>query len=208
LFNSIQTIIPGSKVLDLFAGSGALGFEALSRGAESVVFVESSRNALKLIQKNAEILGVTDRVQLVSEPLVGRPEESTGSHRSERRPDFRPEIRPEIRRVEYQKAGGNSFGAFRAIWPLIHTSAPFDLVLADPPYGGGWEKLLLEELPWDQLLVEGGFFCLEWGIQKSQDYKASTLPDEVLQLVKVREKNYGDSVLTSYRLAGIQKESV
>ena len=57
--------------LDLYAGTGALGFEALSRGAERVVFVESARPAQKAIVENAEQLGVRDRVVLVSSPVEG-----------------------------------------------------------------------------------------------------------------------------------------
>ncbi len=49
--------IQGARVVDLFAGSGALGLEALSRGAESVVFVERARGALKLLRANIELLG-------------------------------------------------------------------------------------------------------------------------------------------------------
>ncbi len=54
--------LPGSRVLDLFAGSGALGFEALSRGAAHVTMVELSPPALAAIRANAEALGVPDRV--------------------------------------------------------------------------------------------------------------------------------------------------
>jgi 16S rRNA (guanine966-N2)-methyltransferase len=53
------------RVLDLFAGSGALGFEALSRGASSVTFVENDRAALRSITTNAGTLAVEDRVKLV-----------------------------------------------------------------------------------------------------------------------------------------------
>lgn len=52
-------------VLDLYAGTGALGFEALSRGADRVTFVESTKAAQKAIQDNARTLGVTDRVTLL-----------------------------------------------------------------------------------------------------------------------------------------------
>lgn len=70
LFNSIQGLIPDARVLDLFAGSGALGFEALSRGATSVTFVEESRSVLKLIEQNAADLKVTDRVTIVGDSAV------------------------------------------------------------------------------------------------------------------------------------------
>ena len=50
------------RVADLFAGSGALGFEALSRGVASVTFVESNRKAAEVIRRNAERLGTEVRV--------------------------------------------------------------------------------------------------------------------------------------------------
>jgi 16S rRNA (guanine966-N2)-methyltransferase len=52
--------------LDLYAGTGALGFEALSRGAKRVVFVESGRAAQDSINRNADTLGVTERITLIS----------------------------------------------------------------------------------------------------------------------------------------------
>ncbi len=52
----------GLKVADLYAGSGALGFEALSRGAENATFVETDRAALKAIEANAKSLGASDRI--------------------------------------------------------------------------------------------------------------------------------------------------
>ena len=56
--------LSGTRVLDLFAGSGALGFEALSRGAARVVFVDRSRAVLATLRRNAEALGVADVVEL------------------------------------------------------------------------------------------------------------------------------------------------
>jgi len=49
--------LPGARVLDLFAGSGALGLEALSRGAESAEFVEIAPKSLAALRANAEVLG-------------------------------------------------------------------------------------------------------------------------------------------------------
>ncbi len=54
--------LPGARVLDLFAGSGALGLEALSRGAAHVTLVELSSPAISAIHANAATLGVADRV--------------------------------------------------------------------------------------------------------------------------------------------------
>ncbi len=58
--------LEGATVLDLFAGSGALGFEALSRGAERVMFVERARGALTAIRDNAELLGAASEVEIWS----------------------------------------------------------------------------------------------------------------------------------------------
>ena len=52
--------VEGADVLDVFAGSGALGLEALSRGAASAVLVESDREALRTIERNVEKLGLDD----------------------------------------------------------------------------------------------------------------------------------------------------
>jgi 16S rRNA (guanine966-N2)-methyltransferase len=56
LFNWLQSHIAGARCLDLFAGSGALGFEALSRGAEHVTFIEQDLRVVQQLQKNAEML--------------------------------------------------------------------------------------------------------------------------------------------------------
>ncbi len=57
--------LPGASVLDLFAGSGALGLEALSRGAERATFVESDPRALECLRANIEELGAGDRSTVV-----------------------------------------------------------------------------------------------------------------------------------------------
>ena len=57
LFNWLAPVVAGSRCLDLFAGTGALGLEALSRGAKSAVFVEKSPVAATVLEKNVERLG-------------------------------------------------------------------------------------------------------------------------------------------------------
>lgn len=66
LFNWLQGALPGSRCLDLFAGSGVLGFEALSRGASEVVLVEASSYVAKYLRGNATRLG-SDRIQIMNE---------------------------------------------------------------------------------------------------------------------------------------------
>jgi len=57
VFNIIQFDIEGRNVLDLFAGSGQYGIEALSRGAKTVTFVDSASDAVKLVRENVKICG-------------------------------------------------------------------------------------------------------------------------------------------------------
>ena len=61
MFSSIQFDIADRRVLDLFAGSGQLGLEALSRGAESVSFVDSAREVMEVVKGNAKALGYFDK---------------------------------------------------------------------------------------------------------------------------------------------------
>src|SRR5258708_2112787 len=67
MFNSLTSfdLIDGAAVADLFAGSGALGIEALSRGAASAVFVERDRQAIATIRGNLTDLGLADRATVV-----------------------------------------------------------------------------------------------------------------------------------------------
>lgn len=63
LFNIID--VEGKSVLDPFAGSGAVGLEALSRGAKSLLALERDRAAQKVIQKNIDMLGVGEKARLI-----------------------------------------------------------------------------------------------------------------------------------------------
>lgn len=62
VFNIIQFDIEGRRVLDLFAGTGQLGIECLSRGASSAVFVDQSREAVKIVKENLKACSLTGTV--------------------------------------------------------------------------------------------------------------------------------------------------
>lgn len=64
LFNIVGELMPGRRAVDLFAGTGAIGLEALSRGAESATFVELDREAVALIHANVDKLRYQDRSQI------------------------------------------------------------------------------------------------------------------------------------------------
>jgi len=65
LFNWLQAELPGAACLDLFAGSGALGLEAASRGAGSVTMLDTNPAVCKQLQQNIELLGLEDRVSII-----------------------------------------------------------------------------------------------------------------------------------------------
>jgi 16S rRNA (guanine966-N2)-methyltransferase len=71
VFNALWSrgALEGARVVDLFAGSGALGIEALSRGSVHATFVETDRGALAAIRRNLETCGLTDRADVVAAPV-------------------------------------------------------------------------------------------------------------------------------------------
>lgn len=75
LFSSLGTAVEGARVLDLFAGSGTLGLEALSRGAATVRFVERSRQIADVLRRNVETVGLGGEVVMadVASYLSGAP---------------------------------------------------------------------------------------------------------------------------------------
>ncbi|MBE6854690.1 MAG: 16S rRNA (guanine(966)-N(2))-methyltransferase RsmD [Ruminococcus sp.] len=66
MFSAIQFDLDGARVLDLFAGSGQLGIEALSRGAEHAVFVDASTQAAAIVRENLENTQLSDRALVVN----------------------------------------------------------------------------------------------------------------------------------------------
>ncbi|MGK5594593.1 MAG: 16S rRNA (guanine(966)-N(2))-methyltransferase RsmD [Parachlamydiaceae bacterium] len=66
LFNIVQNYIEDASFLDLYAGSGAMGLEALSRGSKQATFVDQSRDAIACIKSNSEFLGVEKHVTIIS----------------------------------------------------------------------------------------------------------------------------------------------
>lgn len=69
LFNWLTPIIAGSRCLDLYAGSGALGLEALSRGAAAVTFVDADRRVVQQLEQNLKLLGAHDASVVQSDAL-------------------------------------------------------------------------------------------------------------------------------------------
>ncbi len=69
IFNIVASEVPDASVLDLFAGTGAMGLEALSRGALRAVFVDQDSEAVRLIRANVELCRASDRARIIQEPV-------------------------------------------------------------------------------------------------------------------------------------------
>lgn len=70
LFNVVANEIKGSVLVDAYAGSGSVGIEALSRGAERAIFLENHRSAIHVIYENLATLGIEDRAAVVAGPVL------------------------------------------------------------------------------------------------------------------------------------------
>jgi 16S rRNA (guanine(966)-N(2))-methyltransferase RsmD len=80
IFNVLGDLVSGKKVLDIYAGSGALGIEALSRGAAVVTMVEAERSTAGLIRQNLEMLKVQDKARVVIQDALDFVSSSGGKY--------------------------------------------------------------------------------------------------------------------------------
>jgi 16S rRNA (guanine966-N2)-methyltransferase len=81
VFNIVAPWVEGARVLDLYAGSGAMGLEALSRGAHSVAFVESDLDAVRAIERNLDKLRLTGATIVRTGATSGLAQEATAGRK-------------------------------------------------------------------------------------------------------------------------------
>ncbi len=131
LFNILGEVSRGATVLDLFAGCGALGLEALSRGAKAVVFVDKNTPAVELIKTNC--------LRLLSTLPAGGSTADYGEIRL-----LQQDLRQPLQRAE-----------------LPQEMRRFELIFADPPYDSGLAAHILTEVAGTDLLQPGGILVVE-----------------------------------------------
>ncbi len=150
LFMALEPLA-GLRVVDLYAGSGALGIEALSRGAEFVDFADDDGRALEALRTNLRTLGLEERAR--------------------------------VRRL----------GLPRGVARIAEVLAAADLVLLDPPYGGDRALGTLEALDGTDALRAHVRVIAEHGLR-------DPLPERVGRLARERERRYGQTLVTTYRV--------
>jgi len=152
LFNILQHSYPesldGTRVLDVFSGTGALGIEALSRGAAYGLFIETGAEAHGLLQQNVEALGLAGNARIFKRDAA--------------------------------KPGP------------CHPQPPFDLVVADPPYGKGLGEKALAALSTQGWLMEGALIVLE--------EEKATLPERIDGFTTLERRDFGGTSIGIYRL--------
>lgn len=175
LFNMLQPYLEEVKVLDIYAGSGALGIEALSRGAGSVVFVEKSPQISQIIRQNLQQITARGHLEAFLEVL---PPESHGT-------------------AVPEKAA--NMGENAIFYNVFATSARkfsenpalegyFDVILADPPYDD-FDTVEVAELP--KLLRQNGIFALSF------PFASGTPEFDGLELLTARK--YATAGIAIYR---------
>jgi len=178
LFNVLSPRIEGARFLDLYAGSGAVGMESLSRGAASVVFVERAPAALVALRKNLATLGISEGFRIhpvsvkswLSKPLRAAP----------------------LRGAGFRSAGGGD-------------STAFDLVFLDPPYEAAEEYAVTLSLLGGAaagLVALGAQVIAEHrGKAGCREGNKERLEDRYGNLVRTRLLEQGDATLSFYAVS-------
>jgi len=170
LFSIIGEQVQGAAVLDLFAGTGALGLEALSRGAGSVCFVDFSPSALELISQN---------LQICRDAFAHQQKDFAVDLLS---PSSAPEDQPvPAFLIKHDLRKGLPFFSRKH-----QLSAGFDLIFLDPPYSQGLSHQLLQVLDTASFLHDSTLLIVE-------DRAKETLPPNLTNLTLVDQRKYGEA---------------
>ncbi len=187
VFDVLQTLpqsgasLAGQSVLDLYAGSGALGIEALSRGADACTFVERDRAALAALRRNLAALGV---------PVVaagGRAGEAGRDRASEAARAATPGAPGDVRGGDAAPAARvAALPVARALQADARAGCMYTLVLADPPYAACADAQDVLSRLLGPVLAPQAVIVLETSLRE----------DVVLPWLSVRVKTYGDTKVT------------
>ncbi|UCD55278.1 MAG: 16S rRNA (guanine(966)-N(2))-methyltransferase RsmD [Candidatus Omnitrophota bacterium] len=170
VFNIIKAGVPEARVLDLYAGSGAFGIEALSRGAYSSIFVDNNIKCIRAIKSNLLALGDSARLE------GDRPKFEGGTGLSSARGAS----------LLVRLDGVRSISRFK------RENKKFDIIFLDPPYHEGLARNCLIKIDACDILSQRGFAICE-------HFKKDIMPERIGNLLLFKNKRYGDTVLSFYR---------
>lgn len=184
LFNIIQMYLPCNYVLDLFAGSGALGIEALSRGAKHTVFVERDSEMYRLVKKNLSDSGMIDSTTVLNTDSLG----------------FLDRLGENKKNNDLLKSHlSDSIGQgaqksdFLTGSPQFSTALNqgFDIIFLDPPYNKDFLDSVLNKIFDYDLLSKSGIIVVE------TEFGGEDVTDSKFEIIKTAK--YGKTVITVLR---------
>ena len=173
IFNIIADRVPGASVLDLFAGTGALGIEALSRGAKNVCFVDSHPQALDLISRN---------IQVCMNALSQHPDVHNADST-----DIPLDMPTPATLIKHDLRKGLPYFSKK-----LQSPPGFDLIFLDPPYSQGLAIQLLHALDTSSLLRPHTLLIVE-------ERAKETLPERLTRLTLVDQRKYGEAGFWFYQ---------
>lgn len=151
LFSIVQPFLREARILDLFAGTGNLGLEALSRGAANALFVDRSPECVRIIRDNAAFTALLPRAEIWRAP------------------------------------------ALDALARCVREGRQFDILFCDPPYNQGWPAQVLRFVDEHPALLPEGLLILEHS-------RHEIPPDELRHLELRRQEQYGETLISFYKL--------
>jgi 16S rRNA G966 N2-methylase RsmD len=196
LFNVIAGRIPGANVLDGFAGTGALGIEAISRGAAHVTFVDDDRRAVALISENVRRCGVAERCVIIRGRLI------EVSPRLEMAPFDLILLDPPYAASDAGQRGPRERAASWGQGPHDPNDAASDA--GQRPNGTG---LHAQHEDLADVLNAAAFALTDDGLVVLEHARRRHVPESAGELVRTRSLTSGDSVLAFYQRRARQPDS-
>ena len=188
LFNVLGLWIQGKKVLDLFAGSGSVGYESISRGAEHVTFVERNPNAVKFIANNAKQLGETGNVDVCAKDVfkfldsVSRTSQCEQSVEKQKTEDRGQKTEDGGQKTEIQN-------------PKSKIQNSYDFIYADPPFKEADILSLLEKISLSKIVHKDSIIVIE------HEKKKEITEGEVYSGFECyKNSKYGKALLSYFKL--------
>ncbi|MEK6589729.1 MAG: 16S rRNA (guanine(966)-N(2))-methyltransferase RsmD, partial [Nitrospinota bacterium] len=172
LFNIIGECVIGSSFLDLFAGTGAVGIEALSRGAREVVFVDKSIRAIETVKGNLRVCN------LEKDSMI------QGVRGASKNPQTHEPSKPKILILK-----GDAVEIIKKF-----KTGQFDFIFLDPPYKSDLGEKALKEISRYNILKEGGEAILEHYYKNIPDPSSGWVGELKLR----RTIRYGDTALSFF----------
>jgi len=172
VFSMLYGLVEGSHVLDLFAGSGSYGLEALSRGAKNVIFVDINKRCTETIKENLRALGFGSKGEVIKEDAQRFVERYSGTS-----PNELGQVKETLRVKESAELQSDK---------ATH-SEKFNLIFLDPPYEMGTQTHLLKSLT--KILAPKGVIIFSHA-------KETKIPEETNGLKVIRERSYGATTVS------------